>query len=208
MANSTGRSPSAWSAAGALAYISGLSVSAIMLGPLFSAMFKREILALGLVLYVATMNATALALTNILCRCRFNKNLTTMSSLARLSNIAGIVIAIFFLTPSLIGLYVMGYLEHEEMAHALLMAGLCLVFAATLFVFRNGGKGVMSRPWATCMILSANAILVMALPWYTSTWAISHLGTMSTISAYMFGWLTFAATLNVLGIGLEAAPSL
>src|SRR2546425_2562883 len=152
------------------------------------------------------MNAAGLALANMLSRVVFNKNLTTMKSLARIPNIGAIVFACLFLIPALIGLFPMGHLEIEEVVKALPMAGVCLVLVATLFVLRNDAEGVTIVVWPAFIVLSANVILAAALLWYSTTFP-PHPGTMSTIGTYMFAWCTLAAGLNVFCVGLTIRSS-
>ena len=202
IARDAGRSPFAWGTAGAVLYIGGLFVSALVVGPLLAATKS----GLALFFYIAMINVGGLALSNMVCREVFNKNLTTIKSLARVPNIGGIVFASLFLIPPLMGLFVMGHLESEEVVNASPMAALCLVLVATLFVLRNG-KGVTMAVWPLLIVLSANVILAGALLWYSTTLELSHPGTMSIISAYMFGWATLAAGLNVLCVGLTIRSS-
>jgi len=215
VARTAGRSPFAWGIAGAVVYVAvivaGLlfiSLFMFIVGPLLSTLRGERFPLLGPVFVFAVMNAAGLGLANILSRAVFNKNLTTMKSLARIPNIGAIVFACLFLIPPLIGLFVMGHLEIEEVVKALPMAGTCLVLVVTLLVLRNNGEGVTIAVWPAFIVLSANVILAAALLWYSTTWALPpHPGTMLTISLAMFAWCTLAAGLNVYCVGLTIRSS-
>jgi hypothetical protein len=105
------------------------------------------------------------------------------------------------------GVFLMGHFDADEVVGALPMAGLSLVLLTTLFVLGRDGKGPPIAVWPTLVVLSANAVLVASLLWYSTTWALSRPGTMSVISAYMFGWSALAAGLNVLYVGLTLRSS-
>lgn len=203
MARTAGRSPLLWGTAGAFAYIGGFFVSALMVGPVLSAAKS----GLALVVYVAAINAAGLGLVNILCRERFNKNLTTTTSLARILNIGAIVSWSVFWMPQLMGSFVMGDLKIEEVNSALPIAALYVVLVATLFVLRKDAPSVTGAVWPRFVVVSANVILAGALLWYSTTWDLSQPGTMYVIAAYMFSWSALTAGLNVLCIGLTIRSS-
>ena len=207
IARAAGRSPSAWGAAGAAAYLGGLFISGFVIGPLLSALTKGVTLVPAFAIYLAVINVAGLVWANSICLSQFDKNLTTVESFAHLSNIGAIVIASLFLIPPVIGLFVTGHLEAEEMVNAVPMAGLFLVAVVTLFELRKSRVNVDIVIWRAFFVLGANLILATVLLWYGASRLISLAGTISIIGAYLFCWLIVVVGLNVFCIGLTIRSS-